>query len=136
MNLVILLVVALGIALLIHSYMTPVPVSTVPASVAPKATCNEIDFVFQRNLQGGLLDRQDRRHQIYDRLSKLMPEVRRINEEISNLYEDMHTALDQVVLPDNFQELEYQYGQKLITKPFEDRHRDSRVPNFERPTFA
>lgn len=139
MQLLVLLLVAAGMAMMMFSVLRP-PVQTpqVSKDTSPSSNsvCSEIDYMFQRNLTGGIIDKNDKRNQVYDRMAKLAPEIRRLNQEIANLYDDLYSTWDEKVLPANLKELDYQYGQKIITTSFEDRNRaNASIPNFERPTF-
>lgn len=138
MNFLILFIVATGMALVMFSFVKPTPLTlkTEPSQASPNTICSEIDYMFQRNLTGGMIDKNDKRNQVYDRMAKLAPEIRRLNQEIANLYDDLHSTWNEEKVPSNLKELDYQYGQKLITVPFENRHREGmQIPNFERPTF-
>lgn len=141
MQIVILFLVALGIAFLLYSFVQPARDTTTSReqdSIKTGSTvCSEIDFMFQRNLSGGLIEKNDRRNQVYERMAKLAPEIKRLNQEMANIYDDLYSTWDAESVPKNFKELDYQYGQKLITVPVEDRQRGTpQIPNFERPTFT
>ena len=137
MQIILLFLVAIGISMLFVSYFKPqLPKEEIRVSPEPNTICSEIDYMFQRNLAGGTIDKNDKRNQVYERMSKLAPEIRRLNQEIANLYDDLHSTWNEEQVPSNLKELDYQYGQKLITTAFEDRNRaNSQIPNFERPTF-
>jgi hypothetical protein len=140
MQIIVLFLVALGIAFLLYSFVQPVyEKSREEKEVvnSQSTVCSEIDFMFQRNLSGGLIDKNDRRNQVYERMAKLAPEIKRLNQEMANIYDDLYSTWDAESVPKNFKELDYQYGQKLITVPLEDRQRGTpHIPNFERPTFT
>lgn len=138
MNLVVLLLMVVGLAFFLFSLFKPARKVVKVTETKPNNSCNEVDYLFQRNLKGGILDTQDRRNQLYDRMAKLVPMIKDLNGQMEDIYKKLdETERDaKDLVPDNMDELEYQYGQKLITKPFEDLYRpENGIPNFERPTF-
>lgn len=140
MQVLIFLLAVLGCGLVLFSVLRKQSIPTAkdtPVVAGAPSSCSEIDYLFQRSLSGGLIDKSDKRNQVYERMSKLAPEIRRLTHEMTNLYDDLHSTWNNETVPRNLKEIDYQFGQKLITVPFEDRHRPlSGIPNFERPTFV
>lgn len=134
------LLVAVGLALVLYSVLSPIKAEQGGDEAAERERrerpCpkTDLDTLFQHQFHHGMGG--GRAQSLHAEIRELTRQAADTNDRLHALYGRLRDE-DPVALPDGFEALDYQFGEKLTRVPFEDRHRSGTgVPSFEAPTFV